>query len=466
MTQIATGLFVLGILGLFMLNRDANARTSKALWLPVLWLLIAGSRPFSAWLQLKPVKLPDQYLEGSPLDRLFFIVILAAGLVVLFWRRAAVGRFLWANGPMVLFILYCAISISWSDYPDVAFKRWIKSIGDYVMILIVLTETDRLAAVRRVLARVGFLLIPLSVLFIKYYPYLGRAYAAHWEAAVYFTGVATDKNMLGMTCLVFGLGSVWCLLQELRSSKSARRFGPLIAHGAIVVMVIWLLRMANSMTSLSCFLMGSTLMVAASTRQFVRRPRLVHILILIMLAVSVSALFFQVGSGLVEGLGRDSTLTGRTALWGVLLKMTANPIWGTGFESFWLGDRLRKLWDIYWWQPNEAHNGYLEVYLNLGWIGIVLVAVILVTTYRKVIRLLRQDPGYGRLSLAYFFTGVTYNLTEAAMRETDLVWIIIVLTVFAASEAAVWKNLPEKGPAEKAPLGKTLARETRHESVV
>ncbi len=47
---IATVFFAVGILGLFALDRDRNARTSKALWLPVIWMSLAGSRMVSQWL--------------------------------------------------------------------------------------------------------------------------------------------------------------------------------------------------------------------------------------------------------------------------------------------------------------------------------------------------------------------------------------------------------------------------------
>lgn len=74
--QIASATFVLVILGLFALDRDRNARTSKAVWIPVTWLAIAGSRMVSQWLAATgPSDIPatavspGQYLDGSPVDR-------------------------------------------------------------------------------------------------------------------------------------------------------------------------------------------------------------------------------------------------------------------------------------------------------------------------------------------------------------------------------------------------------------
>lgn len=456
MTQIATLIFALGICGLFWLDRDANVRTSKALWLPVVWLLIAGSRSVSSWLQMAPAKLPEQYVEGSPFDRAIYTGLLVAGLFVLFQRQKTVGRFLKANWPIALFVLYCAVSIIWSDFPEVALKRWIKSLGDYTMILVVLTDPDSFGALKRVLARAGFLLLPLSVLLIKYYPDLGRAYPAHWEGTMYYVGVAADKNMLGMACLVFGLASWWRFLQEFRREKKERRKGPLIAHGVIVAMTVWLFWLANSMTSLACFVMASALIVATSSPWVARKRMMVHVLIAGVLSFCFCVLFLNVGSFLLTAVGRNPTLTGRADLWEKVIEMTSNPLLGAGFESFWLGPRLEKLWSIYWWQPNESHNGYVEVYLTLGWFGIALLGGAVVAGYRNAISMLKTDPDAGRLRLAYLVVGITYNLTEAAIRTMDLMWLAFLVALIA---------LP-KAPAAREPLRNlTAATENKVKSL-
>jgi exopolysaccharide production protein ExoQ len=139
-------------------------------------------------------------------------------------------------------------------------------------------------------------------------------------------------------------------------------------------------------------------------------------------------------------MGRDSTLTGRTELWKELIGMNANPMLGTGFESFWLGERLQKLWELHWWHPNEAHNGYLEVYLNLGFIGVAMLAAMIVKGYRNVRNQLNRDPETGRLLIAYFVVGLTYNFTEAAIRTTDPMWITFLLAIVAVPMAC----LPEE----------------------
>jgi len=429
--SVATVVFILGIAGLFWLDRRRKEAVSWKLWLPIAWLLIAGSRSVSMWLNMAPTRSPEQYLEGSPLDRAVYSVLLAAGIAVLFFRRKAVARILRKNWPILLFVAYCALSIAWSDYPGVALKRWIKSLGDYVMVLIVLTEADRELALKKVLARAAFVLLPLSVLFVKYYPDMGRTYAAHWEGTQFFTGVADNKNMLGMTCLVFGFAALWRVFESWSEPKRARR-KILLVHGTILVMAMWLLNKSDSKTSLICFVATAGLIGVHTFFKAGRKPWAVNVMVAAIVLSSFSVLFLGIGGGVLETMGRNSTLTGRTDIWDVLLKVPVNPLVGTGFESFWLGKRLTYLWSFHIVNGiNEAHNGYFEVYLNLGWIGVALLGVLLWTGYRNILRLLERDPEAGRLPLGLFVIAVIYNLTEAGIRTTDLVWIAFLFAIIA-----------------------------------
>ena len=150
-----------------------------------------------------------------------------------------------------------------------AFKRWTKALGDLVMVLVVLSDREPSAAFERLLAWASFLLIPLSVLIIKYYPVIGRGYD-RWDGRAFYTGVTLNKNTLGSICLLFGLASVWRLLIAYQDRKGTARTRRLLAHGVILVMVLWLFWMANSMTSLSCFLIGIVLLLVGNLRAVVQ----------------------------------------------------------------------------------------------------------------------------------------------------------------------------------------------------
>src|SRR5215472_882763 len=431
---IATVFFALGISGLFVLDRDPTSRTSKALWIPVIWVFLIGSRPVSMWLQTSiPVQSSaDQYAEGSPVDALVWGIMLAAGMVVLANRAPRVRAILRANGPLLLYLAYCALSTLWSEYPLVALKRWSKAVGDLVMVLIVLSDPDWSSALKRLLTRTGFLLVPLSILFIKYYPALGRVYY-DWSFTPQQIGVAVAKNQLGMVCLVIGLASVWRFLIAYRGRRGAYRTRRLIAHGANLAMVLWLLRTADSATSKSCFILIGALMVVTSLSRLGRKPGIVQLMAAAIVCGALVTLFFNPIGGLIESVGRDATLTGRTAIWGVVLKVAGSPIVGTGYESFWLGERLQRIWDMNA-KINESHNGYLEVFLNLGWVGVILLTVMLVTGYRNVVAAFRRDPNAGILRLAYFVTVLVYNLTEAAFKELNPIWFFFLLAISVVPE--------------------------------
>jgi len=451
---VAAAVCVIGVFGLFWLSRDQNARASFALWIPTFWFLIVCSRPVGMWLGSQPDALTAaDLLDGSPVDRFVFIVLILAGLAVVFTRGRLVGRLLLANGPIILFYLYCASSILWSDYPEVSFKRWIKALGDLEMVIIVLTDSAPLSAFNRVLARLAYFLIPASIVLIKYFPQYGLVYFP-WGGKPSIGGVTTNKNSLGAICLCLGLWVWWRFLSVYRGRKSSGRSRQLLAYAIVLAMVVWLFRSSNSMTSLNCFLMASLLITIAGFRLTMRRPAVLHALILVMLVVSSSVLFLDTSPDVLEFMGRNSTLTDRTEIWHAVLPLVKNPWFGTGYESFWLGPRLAAMWSQYWWHPQEAHNGYLEVYLNLGLVGIALLTVVLLVGYRTVIKAWRGGAPEGRLMLAYFFAALVYNFTEAAFFKIQAVtWIFCLFAIVVAPEFSLGRS-----PAPSAEISNTSGR--------
>lgn len=432
---IATIVYLAGIAGLFWLDRDRKARTSPALWIPTVWLLLACSRSATAWLGMESVDSASAMMDGSPLERVILGTMLLGGLIVLFSRGKMV-RLVRANGPVFFVYLYCLFSIAWSDYPGIALRRWPRALGDVIMVLVALTDPHPRAAFRRLLARLEFILVPLSILFIKYYPALGMAWNP-WTGSAEFIGVTMNKNTLGVVCLCLGLASQWRLLAAFRECKGRARLRQVIAHGTVLAMVIYLFIRMNAMTSTSCLVMASVLMLAASTRITIRRPAIIHVLVVFMVVASVSVLFLGVSPGALKAIGRNPTLTERTIIWQVMLKQGSNPVIGTGFESFWLGKRLDDIWrQTGTLHPNEAHNGYLEVYLNLGWVGIGLLGFVLAMGYRSVIRAWRNGDPRGPLLLAFLFTALIFNCTEAAFFKMQAVaWLFLLLAILRSPQS-------------------------------
>jgi O-antigen ligase len=112
-----------------------------------------------------------------------------------------------------------------------------------------------------------------------------------------------------------------------------------------------------------------------------------------------------------------------------VLSLHTNPLVGTGFESFWLGSRLQVVWSASDVGILQAHNGYLEIYINLGWIGVILLGGLAVTGYRHALAVFRQDPEAGRLALAFFAAGLIFSLSEAGFRMMNLIWFAFLLAI-------------------------------------
>src|ERR1700722_3864447 len=94
--NLAFLIFAVGVAGLFFLNRDNSVRTSPALWLPVIWLWIVGSRPVSSWMgyEVMATNALDATLNGSPVDAAIFATLLCIGLIVLFRRGKKTNAYL------------------------------------------------------------------------------------------------------------------------------------------------------------------------------------------------------------------------------------------------------------------------------------------------------------------------------------------------------------------------------------
>jgi exopolysaccharide production protein ExoQ len=408
--------------------------TSPALWIPQVWFLLTCSRPVSNWLNLSTKldseAVTSQIAAGNSIDRAVCTALIIFGMVVLL-RRDKVRQTLRYCWPICIFLGYCLLSVAWSEFADIAFKRWIREVGDLVMILIVWTDPHPMTALKRLMSRAAYTLIPLSVLFCRYYPF-GRSYGT-WTGQLTYTGVLEDKNGLAQICLLFGLASIWQLLNLLGDDRNrASRRRHMVVHCAILVMVVYLFVLADSVTSRSCMGLATIVLIAARTRLFARRKMLVHLLVLLVVAIPVCVAILGASPAALQAMGRDSTLTDRTLIWTWVVKLVPNIWVGAGYGSFWLGQRLDLMVQnvTHTWVPYQAHNGYLDIFANLGWVGVALLGVVIVHGYLRSIRLWRGRHPAGDLMLAYFVVGVVSNITEASFfRNMFPIWLVFMLAI-------------------------------------
>ena len=396
-----------------------------------------------------PLRILGQALyEGSPLDQVVYGTLIVAGILVLRNRRVGIGQLAKNSSWIILFFLFEGISCVWSDYTFIAFRRWMKASGDFVMVFVILSDPFPVRAITAAIKRSGYIMIPLSVLLIKYYEDMGRI-IDDWGNS-YYTGVTLDKNMFGYLLFAYGLffaSGLVCAFRQDSPSRAARRTN-LACYALLLAMVAWLTPLANSKTSLLALVGGIAVMLAL---QFPKTKR--HLWLFLIATVPVGAIadeLFSVKNAVLEASGRDASLTGRTGIWETVLSEPNNPLFGTGYTSFWLGERLQRIWAHY---PRtrllQAHNGYLEVYLNLGVVGLVLLGGVLWTGLRNARRRLRapqyttgnpDDSLFQTFGIAYILAYLIYNTTEATFMGLNFLFIVFLLLAFDFQRAGFRKS--------------------------
>lgn len=382
-------------------------------------MFIAASRLPSQWLGGVYGAANQTIEDGNPLDRAIFTLLILVELAILMSRSFNWGSFITKNSALTALLILGLASVLWSDFPFVSFKRWFRDFGNYLSILVVLSDSRPVEAVSTVLRRLGYLLVPLSILLTKYFPQLGKQYEI-WTGLSMYVGATTSKNMLGVLCLVCGLFYFWDTVARWSARRERRTRRIILLNGVFMGMTLWLLHLASSMTSSVCLALGCLVVLAAHTRMFKRSPVLLKVLVpTCFLLYLILAFGFNLNGSLAGTIGRNGNLTGRTDLWRILLGMHINPLLGTGYESFWLGSRLE--WVYYkFGYVNEAHNGYLELYLGQGLIGLFLLIAFLMASYRTICRRLSPFSNFASLSLALWTVLLFYNVTEAAFKSSHL----------------------------------------------
>lgn len=424
---IATLICLIFIFYLFWMERRESRDQSPALWIPIVWMILATSRSVSQWLGMDAATDPlAAYADGSPLDRAVYLALIIVGIIVLLSRKPDWNAILTRNKWLWLYFAFCLISILWSDEALVSFKRWVKALGTVVMVLIIMTDNRPYDALGVCLRRLSFILIPLSILFIRYYPEYGRAY--HFDQVMY-TGVATSKNTLGQLCLVSGIYFSWCLLLARSNEYRAGGYRRMLFDVLFISMTVWVLYNANSATSLLCLIIGICLFVVGKMPVFVQKPnRLLALFLVACVFFGLLEYLFDLNNLIIGGLGRETDLTTRVPLWSMLLAWDINPWIGTGYENFWSGERMLAIWKE-WPGIIQAHNGYLDVYLNVGLIGLSLILITIAIGLRNAIIQTKCDHAVGVLKLTLIVVAILYNWTEAAIKPISNIMMLMVIGI-------------------------------------
>lgn len=443
--QVALPLCFLFIIIALRKDIEESQGISNALWIPFIWTAISASKNISYWIDPKlQVNFNPEfnYISGSSRDRLFFLVLICLGVIVLFKRKNKIRVPFTENVWIYLLVFYSLLSISWSDYQSVSAKRWVRFAGDFIMVLIILSEDDPTEAIERIFRRCIILLIPLSIVFIKYYRYIGVKYNYSGDYEMW-VGVTTDKNNLGILCAFGSIFLIWRILNVLPKIDFFDMF--------LLFLSLYLLagsRSSRSSTSIVVFIIGLFLMLGIFFLKYdvtkIKKLLFSSVLLFIILQVIlINFLNYSALSVFFSMTGRESTLTGRVPLWQELIKIgSQRPILGTGYGGFWIGSLTHNLWDTFGWKPTQGHNGYLDIFLELGIVGLFIVLLIIINTYNKIILSFAKNDKMAQLRIVFFFMILLHNLSESSIvHPTNYLWITFLFSAVYSYMSPAYKNV-------------------------
>jgi exopolysaccharide production protein ExoQ len=334
---------------------------------------------------------------------------LATTLLVLPRVRSTIGM-LGRLVPLSAAYLLVAASMIWSEDPGTSFRTACYLLlylisATYIAMSFENAELDRLIGMSTV--SIAILSVPGQYLFAPEGPVEG------------WTGMFPQKNGLGMAmaigvvALIAGKGR-WNLL----------RIGS-------IALCISLLVLSQSFAALVACVGAVTTFVSIRLRGRVRYAFLSAVLggaLIVPLAVQ------DLSSAFTAATGKDLTLTGRTEIWALVLQqISRHPILGYGYGAFWSRDS-DAINQFVRWSPGQSHNGYLEVCLDLGMVGLVLILLLICDSLRRARRLRQsQDRDAGAWLLLISVLLVSHNFAESDFLKLSLMWFVFVTSYLSCA---------------------------------
>lgn len=281
------------------------------------------------------------------------------------------------------------------------------------------------------------ILMLLSVFYAVFKPSVGASLGSAWN------GVFDHKNQFAF---VMSLTTVLLYIQSLRVPKYKLQFWGLTALSALA---------AHKADSGMGKILLIVLVVQLVLIYFIKRlnPRLAFAAMVFFLAIGICVTILITENAeyiIVEKLGKDMTLTGRTKFWPLIVNaINRYPLLGYGYEGFWqpwrgndnpgLAIRTASLGNFI---PMHSHNGFLDLALAIGWLGlIVFIFSLLGNIYKAVLYMKRHNEPEALLPLTILTWIVMTNITEIGLISIDKQWIFYVLITVRLSLDTVGESL-------------------------
>lgn len=318
--------------------------------------------------------------------QIVYISFFLLGLIALLPKYKQVISFMVKEKFVTFFILFALVSVVWSPFPFVSFKRWFQIFAAFVACLGGLFYINSDEELMKYIKPTTAVFIILS---------LGAALtipAAKDDYGVW-RGLAPSKNHLGQVALFATLIFSYSLIKSKMLGK--------IVSALLLLMSVILLVGSESSTSQLAFLVVLTIWAfqfVDNRFKALRVGRFFSVLTFIII-IAFAVLAWNLASDLVvsglAAIGEDMTFTGRTELWTDMLKRASSHIWlGGGYQGYWVLDNndLMHLYQKYIWLPNQSHNGYIDIFLDLGLVGVSILLAMIVKYFISLIQL--KEPHF------------------------------------------------------------------------
>ncbi|BCP51459.1 exopolysaccharide biosynthesis protein [Kaistia sp. 32K] len=382
-------------------------------------------------------------LEGNPLDRVVALGLVLLALAALVVHHRAAARLFLANIPLIALTGFCLLSTLWSDYPGLTLRR-------AILLVFLTTIAAGIAVGLRDLRRFhSWWFVGLTGVML-----VNLVGTALWPGIavtdIGVRGLYTQKNVAGLVAMITVLcGATWIF-----GARGARPvlFGLLMLLPAVLFLVLTRSKTSIGLTGLALAVLVAVALAERWGTRFVLLMIGLGLAALATLLGLFAAYDFELDALLNATLG-DASFTGRDELWAFALRSAEERFWlGHGYGAFWdvglAADPLQRLepgtWlgDVEIGTINQAHNGYLELWLHVG-----LPATLLATwiVARGVVSGAAQAlagplgrpsrAAIGFMALLLLIT-LLHNLTEATlfMRGTVLS-NVVVLFLFLLSRS-------------------------------
>jgi O-antigen ligase len=384
-------------------------------------------------------------LESRTENRIFWPALAAIAVVVVLQNRSRVGRLTLPPNiiGLLAYLAFAGASVVWAFKPELSFTRFVQE----VMILTAIVPPAMLAVRTADILRGMFLCFAFAVVVnVLLIPGGYQTFAQYGSTLVDigYQGYFPDKNILGECAAITFLLS----LHELLYSGHRRALGLIIAVISVTLLFLSSSKTALGLALLAPFLAGFTLIAG---RTFRISPAIIVVLMVLGFFVGSRLTGFDTDR-IAYMLTGDSSFTGRTTIWNFAeTEIARSPFVGWGYQSFWLvGSDAPSIVDAPGWvklMPN-AHNGYYDTMLEMGYVGLALLVIFLVTSLHVIGRVADHDYRRAWLLLSVALFIMVYNSLETFwLRAFETPWVVFV--IISVEAARYWQPSLLKAPAHR-----------------